>query len=189
MSLTKQPSIGRLLKTTIVGAVLASALLLAGPSSSAFACPDAGLAPASLTTEQAEGSVICLVNKARRNNGARRLTWDPRLQSAAEGHSAAMDANNFFSHNGNGSPVDRARAAGYLAGASSWMVGEDLHWGVGGAGTPKATVRRWLSSPGHRRAMLSRRFRNIGVGVAMGAPVSGSFSNSAIYTADFGLSR
>jgi len=25
--------------------------------------------------------------------------------------------------------------------------------------------------------------------VAMGAPVSGSFSNSAIYTADFGLSR
>jgi uncharacterized protein YkwD len=170
--------------------VLSSALLLAGPSSSALACPYAGLAPASLTAEQAELSVTCLVNKARRHNGARRLTWDSRLQSAAKSHSAAMDTHNFFGHVGSdGTPPGRVRATGYLDGASSWMVGEDLHWGVAGAGTPRATVRRWLISPGHRQTMLSRRFRNIGVGVVMGAPVSGSFSNSAIYTADFGLSR
>jgi hypothetical protein len=37
--------------------------------------------------------------------------------------------------------------------------------------------------------MLSRRFRNIGVGVAMGSPVGGGGGNTAIYTADFGLSR
>jgi uncharacterized protein YkwD len=189
VSLTNLPGIRRNLKITIAGAALASALILAGPGSTAAACPYGGLSPAGLTTEQAELSVTCLVNKARRHNGVRRLTSDPRLQSAAKGHSVAMDSSNFFSHGGDGSPVDRARAAGYLAGASSWMVGENLHWGVGGKGTPKATVRRWLTSPGHRQAMLARRFRNIGVGVVMGAPVSGSVSNSAIYTADFGLSR
>lgn len=68
------------------------------------------------------------------------LLPDPLLQSAAKSHSAAMDSDNFFSHDGNGSPVDRIRSTGYLAGASSWMVGEDLHWGVGSQATPKATV-------------------------------------------------
>jgi uncharacterized protein YkwD len=186
MSLPKLPGIGRSLKTTIVGATLASALLLAGPSLSAFACPYTGLTPASLTTEQAELSVTCLVNKKRHNRGVPRLTWDPRLQVAAENHSAAMDSEDFFSHTGDGTPIDRVRASGYLAGASSWTVGEDLHWGTGGQGTPKAAVNRWMASPLHRAAMLRRGFRNIGVGVVMGSPSGGNRGNAAIFTADFG---
>jgi uncharacterized protein YkwD len=186
MSPTKQPGIERLLKTTIVGAVLASALLLAGPSSAAFACPYAGLTPASLTSEQAGLSVSCLVNKKRHNRGVPRLTWDARLQIAAENHSAAMDSEDFFSHTGDGTPIDRVRASGYLAGAASWTVGEDLHWGTGAQGTPKATVNRWMASPSHRATMLSRGFRNIGVGVTMGSPLGGNRVNAAIYTADFG---
>jgi uncharacterized protein YkwD len=188
MRLTNLPVIRQYPKFSIGIPVLAMAFLFAG-SSSAAACPYSGLAPAAMSSEQAEASVTCLVNKVRRNNGARRLTSHPGLQNAARNHSAAMDAGNFFSHNGNGSPLDRIKASGYLGGASSWMVGENIHWGTGGQGSPKATVARWMASPTHRSAMLSRRFRNIGVGVAMGSPLGSGGGNTAIYTADFGLSR
>jgi uncharacterized protein YkwD len=170
-------------------ALIATPVLLAGSVSAAVACPHNGKSPSKLTPEQAEQSVTCLINKARRHNGARRLTWDVRLESAARGHSAAMDSSNFFSHLGDGSPIERVRATGYLEGASSWMVGENIHWGAGRQGSPKATVARWMSSPVHRSTMLSRSFRDIGVGVAVGSPTGGSGRNSAIYTANFGLSR
>jgi uncharacterized protein YkwD len=188
MRLTNSPVIRHYLKLTIGIPALATAFLVAG-SGSALACPFSGAAPSALSGDQAEQSVTCLVNKVRRNNGARRLTSNPGLQSAARGHSAAMDAGNYFSHEGDGSPLDRIRSTGYLGGASTWMVGENIHWGAGGRGTPKATVAEWMASPTHRYAMLSRRFRNIGVGVAMGSPLGGGGGNTAIYTADFGLSR
>jgi uncharacterized protein YkwD len=189
MRLTNLPVIRQYLKFAIGVPALAMAFLFAGTGSAALACPYSGTTPASLTTAQAEQSVTCLVNKTRRHHHARPLAWNPGLQSAAQSHSAAMDSGNFFSHDGDGSPLDRIKASGYLGGASSWGVGENIHWGIGRRGTPKATVARWMASSMHRSTMLSRRFRNIGVGVAMGSPVGGGGGNSAIYTADFGLSR
>jgi uncharacterized protein YkwD len=186
MPLTNQPWIRHYLKISIAVPALAIALLFAGPGAAAHACPNSGTAPANLSSAEAEASVACLVNKARRSHHVRRLSWAPGLQAAAQGHSAAMDSGNFFGH---GDVLGRIRATGYLGGASAWMVGENIHWGVGGQGSPKATVARWMRSATHRSTMLSRRFRNIGVGVAMGAPVGGLGGNSAIYTADFGLSR
>jgi uncharacterized protein YkwD len=186
MRLSKLPVIRHYPKIAIATPVLAVTFLFAGSASSALACPYAGTTPANLTTAQAEQSVTCLVNKARRGHHARRLSWDPGLQAAAQGHSAAMDSGNFFAH---GDTLGRIKSSGYLGGASAWQVGETIHWGFGGHGTPKATVARWMKSPGHRATMLSRRFRNIGVGVAMGSPLGGGGGNSAIYTADFGLSR
>jgi uncharacterized protein YkwD len=183
------PGIRRQPKTALAAAALVAVLAFAWSSPSALACPYAGLSPSSITTEEAEVSVICLVNKKRHNRGMRLLRRDPRLQLAARGHSVAMDSSNFFAHRGDGTPVDRLRASGYLAGASSWIVGENLHWGSGGQGTPKATVNRWMASPSHRATMLSGGFRNIGVGVAMGVPLAGSSVNAAIYTADFGRRR
>jgi len=189
MRLTNLPVIRQYLKLVIGVPGLAIALLFAGTGSAALACPYSGTTPANLTTAQAEESVTCLVNKTRRHHHARPLASDPGLQSAAQSHSAAMDSGNFFSHDGDGSTLDRIKATGYLGGASAWTVGENIHWGVARRGTPKATVARWMASPTHRSTMLSRRFRNIGVGVAMGSPIGDSGGNSAIYTADFGLSR
>ena len=188
MRLTNLPVIGPYLKFALGIPALTMAFLFAG-SGSALGCPYGGLAPSALSGEQAELSVTCLVNKARRHHRARPLASNPGLQSAARNHSAAMDLGNFFSHEGDGSPLDRIVASGYLGGASSWMVGENIGWGAGGQGSPKATVASWMSSPTHRSAMLSRRFRNIGVGVAMGSPTGTGGRDSAIYTADFGRSR
>ena len=169
---------------SLVGAILAA------PAAAEAACPNEGANPSKLTPAEAADSVICLMNERRRAAGVRPLRSDERLERAARRHSNAMDAADFFSHSsptGN-SPVGRIRNTGYLAGASSWGIAENLHWGSGGPGTPKVTVSRWMSSPSHRASMLSPRFRQVGVGVAKGAPTPG-VANAAIYTADFGSRR
>jgi uncharacterized protein YkwD len=46
-------------------------------------------------------------------------------------------------------------------------------------------VKAWMESPGHREIILTRAFREAGVGIAMGVP-SGRGSG-ATFTMDFGL--
>jgi uncharacterized protein YkwD len=94
-----------------------------------------------------------------------------------------MASQNFFSHEGDGNPASRAAGAGYMAGARAWGVGEDLEWGEGRMGTPKAIVRGWMRSPEHRSVLLSRRFRQVGVGATLGSPVSPDVQNAVVYTA------
>jgi uncharacterized protein YkwD len=42
-----------------------------------------------------------------------------------------------------------------------------------------------MNSPPHRRNILNRKFRQIGIGVAAGAPVAGS--SGTTYVTDFGV--
>ena len=44
-------------------------------------------------------------------------------------------------------------------------------------------VRAWMNSAGHRANILSRSFKQIGIGIANGAPNGGS---GATYATDFG---
>lgn len=67
--------------------------------------------------------------------------------------------------------------------------GENLIWGTGSRATPRSAVNAWMKSPPHRRTMLERRYRQVGVGVALGAPEGDApriLGGAAIYTADFG---
>jgi uncharacterized protein YkwD len=44
-----------------------------------------------------------------------------------------------------------------------------------------------MHSPGHRRNILDPRFRDIGIGIALGAPVdAGASLPGATYATDFG---
>ena len=81
--------------------------------------------------------------------------------------------------------VGRIRSAHYLQGARGWTVGENIAWGSLDWATPRAIMRSWMNSPPHRANILNRSFRDIGIGVARGAPVSG-VSNAATYVTDFG---
>ena len=57
--------------------------------------------------------------------------WEhPLLDAAAQSHTDAMTSQNFFSHEGDGTPASRAANAGYMAGARAWGIGEDLFWGA-----------------------------------------------------------
>ena len=131
--------------------------------------------------------MVCLINVRRKHAGVRKLHRDGRLESAAQTHSDSMDSDNFFAHDspsGN-SPVGRVRASGYLAGASSWGIGENIRWGLEGQASPRVAVKRWMRSAPHRRAMLTRNYRDVGIGVRIGSPY-GDAGDGAIYTADFG---
>ena len=47
----------------------------------------------------------------------------------------------------------------------------------------------WLASAGHKRNMLEESFRELGVGVAAGAPQGDSGLPGATYTLDLGVIR
>jgi uncharacterized protein YkwD len=135
-----------------------------------------------LTVEQARRAVVCAINHRRISRGRRALRGATTLANAAQGDSESMVTNDFFSHLGDGTPESRAAAAGYKGG----VIGENLGWGGGRLGTPDAIVDAWMSSPSHRGVILSRRFRQIGVAVAMGSPMGADGRNMATYTVDVG---
>jgi uncharacterized protein YkwD len=169
--------------------VMLASVLLAAPAA-ARACPNKGATPPELTVEIARDAVLCLMNKERKRHGTSKLRSNARLEQAAHSHSAAMDQGNFFGHYApdGSSPRSRIQNTGYSSGASAWGIAENILWGGGGQASPRRTVARWMASGAHRRAMLSKRYRQVGIGVAIGSP-AGSGADAAIYTADFGYRK
>ena len=99
-----------------------------------------------------------------------------------------MVASGFFSHDAPGggawSTASSARATPSGAG---WSIGENIAWGTGSLATAAQIQRAWMDSPGHRANILRRQFREIGIGIALGAPAGDP--DGATYTADFGVRR
>ena len=67
-------------------------------------------------------------------------------------------------------------------------MGENLGWGWGPSGSPAGIVRAWLRSPEHRKILLRRSYREVGIGVALGGP-DPQGAPEATFTADFGVIR
>jgi uncharacterized protein YkwD len=95
----------------------------------------------------------------------------------------------FFSHNSlNGKGfVDRIEAAGYMRGARSWFVGENLVWGNGELSTPANLVKAWMDSPAHRANLLRGRFKELGIGVQRGTPNEASQQNGVTVSSEYGF--
>lgn len=175
---------------TILSALCLSVAMPAGASTGAArACPGAQSMPTSASMAQARAATLCLINNQRASHGLRALRANPILQRAADAHSRNMARRHFFNHTAPGGVtlVRRlASAGGYVSASRSWSVGENIAWGGGYLATPSSIVGAWMHSPGHRANILSRGFREIGVGIATGVPVAGSAFDGATYTTDFG---
>lgn len=173
--------------------LLALAAPLALPSAPAAAsggaCAGADLVPSAANVVQVRSATRCLINQERRAHGRGALSADRHLTSAAQRYSRQMVRDRFFDHV---SPAGSTllsrirRTSGYLASASSYTLGENLAWGAGARSTPAQTVDAWMHSPGHRRNILDRAFRQVGVGVALGAPRDTGGAPAATYTTEFG---
>lgn len=147
----------------------ASALLVhAAPAARAAGCSDAHASVGSAGTAGQARAIRCLINRARAARGLARLRASGSLGRAARRHSRDMVRRSYFDHvsPGGGSPLRRARRAGWRGDT----LGEAIACGTGEHATAAATVRGWLRSRPHRRILLSRRLRVIGVGVAAGMP-------------------
>ena len=160
------------------------ALAAATPAPAAAACRGALASPASLGGAGRQAAVVCEVNRVRRRHGLAPVSGHSRLRVMAGRYARAMVARRFFSHVSPGGSTlgDRLRASGY----GGRRAGEVLAWGQGRLATPRAAVRSWLHSPPHRRVLLGRNYRHIGVGVALGSPYGGGLRGSATYAANFG---
>lgn len=133
-------------------------------------------------------ATLCLLNRVRARHGLRPLRLNAKLSHAARAHSRDMVRHRYFAHNSrNGrSPFDRMLSTHYVPRNAAWWLGENIGWGSGTLSAPAAMVRAWMHSPPHRANILSRHFRDIGIGIAAGAPVAGSRGAGATYTTDFG---
>ena len=121
---------------------------------------------------QVREAMVCEIARVRGRRDAPALRGDAQLDVAAARHAADMHERRYFSHvsPGGGDLAARARRAGYAQRRCSWRVGEMLAWGVGPRATAAGTIRAWMRSPGHRRVLLSRRYRDMGVGLQAGTP-------------------
>jgi uncharacterized protein YkwD len=163
-------------------------------SLSRSAAPDRKTAPhATNATRSAasalETAVVSRINRIRRGRGLRALRWNKRLAAAADFHSRDMGKKGYFEHeSANGAAFWRRIARFYPSnGFSSWTVGENLLWASDTYGSAFA-VHEWMTSPPHRENILSRDWRELGIGAVTFHAAPGVYGGHTvtIVTADFG---
>jgi uncharacterized protein YkwD len=101
-------------------------------------------APAEAGVDRFERSVLKQVNFLRAATGKRPLRWSPRLSRRAARHSRRMARGGRMFHG--------VRRGGETVGF------------INGRRIARRIVRMWMVSGAHRHALMSRRFRRIGVG-------------------------
>lgn len=182
----RAPSITRLVAPLLLACV---ALALPSSAPAATPCADAAIIPTKTNSGHVRAATLCLINQERTSRGLAPLSSSRHLQKAATRYSQLMVSQRFFGHvsPGGSTLVKRVRkGTRYLRGARSWALGENLAWGSGPFSTPAHTVVAWMRSQGHRRNILTSRFRHIGIGIATGAPRSTNGLQAATFTTDFG---
>jgi uncharacterized protein YkwD len=152
-------------------------------------CADADLEPTADNLGRIRGAILCLHNKIRSEHNLPLLREHKRLRKAALGHSRDMVRDRYFEHTTpqGQTMVDRILRARYVREDQGWALGENLEWGTGALATPRGAMDAWMESPGHRANILKGSFREMGVGVVLGVPVSNA--DGATFTVDFGVRR
>lgn len=144
---------------------------------------------ASSSTATLEKAVIARINQLRRGRGLSPLRLNRRLAAAADYHSRDMGRRGYFEHDSADGTVFWRRIERFYSsrGFRTWTVGENLLWASRKCGADFA-VRRWMRSTPHRRNMLSRDWREIGIGAAYFVRAPGDYGRRpvTILTADFG---
>lgn len=170
-------------------AVLASSLALATPTAHAAKtqCPGADVSAAIASVDAVRGATLCLLNEERAAHGLTPLTTQPLLDSVATSYSRSMVDGRFFAHVSPAGEDLQQRLSTYIGPAQTWDVGENLAWGEGSYATPSGTVDGWMKSDGHRANVLNATFREVGIGIVTGSPVGSAPSDSATFTANFGM--
>ena len=121
------------------------------------------------------------MNAARTSHGLKPLRMNATLTKPALSQSRYLAEAGRLDHTGaDGSPFwVRFYRAGY---SRKKAIGENL--GMIGGCTPRASklmVQMWLNSPGHRRNLLSKNYRNVGLAI-----VSDRNCDNTVYATDFG---
>jgi uncharacterized protein YkwD len=176
--------------TAFARALLAAALVCAFAVLAVGAAGATSPAGTVRAADQLERHVLAELNDVRRAHGLRPLRLSAPLGIAADRHSRAMGRHGFFEHESrDGSSFWRRVKRFYGSrGYRRWSVGENLLWSTPGLDATRA-VELWLKSPGHRKNILTPRWREIGLGAVFvrGAPGVFGGRDVVIVTTDFGV--
>lgn len=154
---------------------------------------DRAAAAATLSPADAEDAVLCLINEQRASHGLNALTANPILRQVAAAHATASVTLKWWPAGGGPSVhvnpqtgMDagaRIREAGYCPmNRDNVPRGENAYggqyWGsptsdvMAKTTSPEAAVNGWMNSPGHRANILNPAYRESGIAVLRGVPVS-----------------
>ena len=140
--------------------------------------------------DQLESQVLVELNAIRSAHGLVPLRLSRPLAAAADAHSRAMATHGFFEHDSqDGSAFWERVKRFYRPGPrGNWSVGENLLWSTTGIGARRA-VALWMKSPGHRKNILTARWREIGLSAVTVSSAPGVFAGRdvVIVTTDFGV--
>jgi uncharacterized protein YkwD len=131
------------------------------------------VAAGSSSSAQLPTQLRLLVNSTRAHYGLRALHRAGALDRSALLKAEKIRACRSFSHTPCGNSFTRTfQQTGYFRGRV--RVGENIFWGSGSLGTPTGAVNAWLNSPPHRANLLSRGWRDVGVGMVHSSSIFGA---------------
>jgi uncharacterized protein YkwD len=138
-------------------------------------------------------TLVAAVNRTRRAHGLRPLAYSGALASAATEHAKALATAGTFTHDW---PTTGRLFSSWIRsfyparGYRAWSAGENLLWASPGF-TPASAVQQWLDSPAHRRVLLTKSWRELGIGVVSAVAAPGTYGGRdvQIAAAEFGLRR
>lgn len=132
----------------------------------------------------ARDSMLCMTNFARSAQGLKRYHHADVLDSTAGRKAADIFRSNAFSHQACGRDFEFwLRRYGYLR-SRCWFAGENIAWGGGNLGTVRSIFQAWMNSTGHRQAILSKSYTDMGVGDRRGTFYG--YSGSSVWVQHFG---
>jgi len=166
----------------------AGAARAAKPAIAVGGCASATVIPSNPALRGAAAdAVLCLINAERTLRGLAPVVASPLLGKAAAFHSTDMVRQGYFGHVTPSGLDLRKRVArtGYLRGARRATLAEAIAWGADLYATPAELVKDLMQSATHKAIITDRRYRDIGVGLALGAPVEG-MGDGATLALNFG---
>lgn len=114
--------------------------------------------------DQDRQKVFELVNQARAQAGLPAYTYNNILQNSAQQYAQDMNSQGFFAHvSPSGQTLnDRMHASGYYQpDGRNYYYGENI---AVGQTTPEQVMHDWMNSPEHKAAILSKTYKEIGIG-------------------------
>ncbi len=139
---------------------------------------------------QLESNVLDELNEVRRAHRLAPLRLSTPLAAAADAHSRAMGRFGFFQHDSRDGSAFWHRVKRYSGsnGSANWSVGENLLWSTTGLDAERA-LELWMASPGHRKNILTERWREVGLAAVTVPAAPGVFGGRdvVIITTDFGV--
>jgi uncharacterized protein YkwD len=138
-------------------------------------------------------TLVAAVNRTRRTYGLPPLAYSSALANAATEHAKALATAGMLTHEW---PTTGRLFSSWIRsfyparGYRAWSAGENLLWASPGF-TPASAVQQWLDSPAHRRVLLTKSWRELGIGVVSAVAAPGIYGGRdvQIAAAEFGLRR